>query len=68
MTDERAKAVCPLAGQGISAVDPLFAEAVREAGALLAGDEEQAAFLRELAAEQEELKELRRRLGGGKRV
>ena len=68
VTDERAKAVCPLAGQGISAVDPLFAEAVREAGALLAGDEEQAAFLRELAAEQEELKELRRRLGGGKRV
>ena len=68
VTDERARAVCPLARQGKSAMDPLFVEAVREVGELLAGDGEQAAFLRELAAEQNELKELRRMLGGGKRV
>ena len=66
--DRRAKAVCPLARQGRSAVDPAFAEAVREAGSLLAGDGEQAAFLKRLAEEQEELKRLRRALGGGERV
>ena len=68
VTDQRARAVCPLARQGKSAEDPALIEAVRAAGESLAADEEQAAFLRELAAEQEELKELRRRLGGGKRV
>ena len=57
--DQRARAVCPLARQGRSAMDPAFIEAVRETGALLSGNEEQAAFLRMLAEEQEELKELR---------
>jgi len=66
--DLRAKAVCPLARQGKSAMDPDFTEAVREAGSLLAEDKEQAAFLRRLAEEQEELKRLRRALGGGERV
>ena len=61
----RAKAVCPLARQGRSAMDPAFTEAVREAGRLLAGEEEQAAFLSRLKEEQEELKRLRRALGGG---
>jgi hypothetical protein len=64
VTDLRAKAVCPLARQGRSAMDPAFVEAVREAGSLLAGQEEQAAFLRRLKAEQEELKRLRRAFGG----
>lgn len=68
VTDQRARAVCPLARQGKSAMDPAFIEAVRAAGETLAKDGEQAAFLRELAKEQEELKELRRMLGGGKRV
>lgn len=65
VTDLRAKAVCPLARQGRSAMDPVFTEAVREAGRLLAGEEEQAAFLARLKEEQEELKRLRRALGGG---
>lgn len=64
VTDQRARAVCPLARQGRSAMDPAFVEAVREAGEALAKDPEQAAFLRELAIEQEELKQLRKRLGG----
>ena len=68
MTDLRAKAVCPLARQGKSAMDPAFIEAVGEAGNLLAADGEQAAFLKRLGDEQEELKRLRRMLGGGKRV
>ena len=67
VTDQRARAVCPLARQGKSAVDPAFAEAVREAGEILVRDGEQAAFLRRLAREQEELRQLRRLLGGGKR-
>lgn len=65
VTDLRAKAVCPLARQSRSAMDPAFTEAVREAGRLLAGEEEQAAFLSRLKEEQEELKRLRRALGGG---
>ena len=62
VTDLRAKAVCPLARQGKSAVDPDFAEAVREAGEILAAEDEQAVFLDMLAEEQSELKELRNRL------
>lgn len=65
VTDLRAKAVCPLARQGKSAMDPAFIEAVREAGERLARDEEQAAFLRALATEQAEIRELRQKLGGG---
>ena len=64
VTDLRAKAVCPLARQGRSALDPAFTEAVREAGSLLAADGEQAAFLKRLEEEQEELKRLRKALGG----
>ena len=61
VTDLRAKAVCPLARQGKSALDPAFIEAVREAGELLAQSEEQAMFLDVLEAEQEELRELRKK-------
>ena len=60
MTDLRARAVCPLARQGKSALDPEFIDAVREAGELLAQSEEQALFLDVLEAEQEELKSLRK--------
>ena len=62
VTDLRAKAVCPLARQGKSAVDPDFAEAVREAGEILAAKDEQAVFLDMLEEEQSELKGLRNRL------
>ena len=62
--DQRA-AVCPLARRGKSAMAPEFAEAVREAGELLAADAEQRAFLEKLDTEQCELKELKRKLGGG---
>ena len=64
VTDQRARAVCPLARQGKSALDPAFTEAVREAGSLLAADGEQAAFLKKLEEEQEDLKRLRKALGG----
>ena len=59
VTDLRAKAVCPLARQGKSAVDPDFAEAVREAGEILAAEDEQAVFLERLEEARSELKELR---------
>ena len=59
-TDLRAKAVCPLARQGKNAMAPDFIEAVREAGELLAKEDEQAMFLDLLADEQEQLKELRK--------
>ena len=59
--DLRARTVCPLARQGKSAMDPAFAEAVREAGEILARSEEQAVFLDMLEEEQAELKEMRDR-------
>ena len=62
VTDLRAKAVCPLARQGKSAMDPAFADAVCEAGEILAVEDEQAVFLEMLEEEQSELKELRNRL------
>ena len=61
VTDLRARAVCPLARQGISALDPAFIDAVREVGELLAQSEEQAMFLDALEEEQQELRELRRK-------
>ena len=68
MTDLRARAVCPLARQGRSALDPAFTEAVREAGSLLAADGDQVAFLKRLEEEQEELKRLRKALGGQEHI
>ena len=68
MTDLRARSVCPLARQGLSAMDPAFREAVREAGECLRGEETQAAFLQALAEEQEEIRRLRRALGGNGHV
>lgn len=63
-TDRRAAAVCPLARQGIRAVDPAFAAAVREAGELLARDDAQRAFLEMLTREQDDLERLRAEWGG----
>lgn len=60
VTDRRARAVCPLAGQGKSAMDPAFVDAVRRAGEVLAAEDEQAVFLDMLEEEQAELKELRK--------
>ena len=59
VTDLRAKAVCPLARQGKSAMDPAFADAVREAGEILAAEDRQAVFLDMLEEEQKELKSLK---------
>ncbi len=67
VTDLRAKAVCPLARQGKSTMDPAFTAAVREAGEILAKEDEQALFLELLEEEQQELRELGRRLKGGTR-
>lgn len=47
--DARARAVCPLAGYGLSALDPAFVSAAREAYDLLLADEACARFLRELS-------------------
>ena len=62
VTDQRARAVCPLARQGKSAMDPAFIEAVRQAGEILAAQDEQAVFLDMLEEEQNELKDLRKQL------
>ena len=62
-TDERARAVCPLARQGKRCMDPTFAEAVGRAGEILMREPAQRAFLERLAEEQEELQAFRRRLG-----
>lgn len=62
--DQRARAVCPLLRQGIRGMDPAFTEAVREAGRILAEDQETRTFLESLTAEQDELKALRQKLGG----
>ena len=61
-TDERARALCPLARQGKRGMNPAFVESVREIGELLAEDPRQRTFLRRLTEEQTELKELRKRL------
>ena len=50
----------PLARQGKSALDPAFAEAVAQVGALLAEDPAQRTFLLRLTREQDELRALRR--------
>ena len=63
ITDLRARAVCPLARQGKSAMDPAFISAVREAGEILARSEGQAVFLDMLAEEQEQMRELRKHFG-----
>ena len=62
--DARARAVCPLSRHGKDALNPAFVEAVRQAGELLAKDLQQAAFLRQLTQEHDELTALRRRMRG----
>ena len=66
--DLRAAAVCPLRRRGLAALDPAFRMAVREAGGALMGEARQAAFLRRLTEEQDELRRLRRQFGGEGRV
>ena len=60
VVDQRAKAVCPLARQGRSAMDPAFIRAVQQAGELLLQEEELKAMLMSLRSEQEELKQLKK--------
>ena len=64
VVDLRARAVCPLARQGIRAMDPAFADAVREAGEILMADEAQRRMVELLTAQQDELRQLREKLGG----
>ena len=66
--DLRAKAVCPLARQGRSALREEFVQAVRQVGNLLCEDEEQRAFLLGLTRQQDELRALRRQFGGDSHV
>lgn len=66
--DLRAKAVCPLARQGRSAMSQQFIDTVREAGRILAQDEAQRDFLIRLTRQQDELKALRRAFGGERHV
>lgn len=61
--DRRAMAVCPLARQGLSAMQPAFVEAVRTCGKWLAADPEQAPFLKTLTAQQDELRALQHTFG-----
>ncbi|MBQ9210451.1 MAG: hypothetical protein IJ153_02025 [Clostridia bacterium] len=63
-TDERSRAVCPLARQGKKGMQPEFVEAVRRAGEALYEDGEQRGFLNRLNEEQEDLKALRKQLLG----
>ena len=60
--DARARAVCPLARQGLSVLDGEFVAAVRQAGEALAADAPQVAMLRRLTEGQDEWAALRRRL------
>ena len=64
--DQRAKAVCPLLRQGIRGMDPGFTDAVREAGKALAEDPRARAFLERRTEEQDELREIRAKFGGGR--
>lgn len=64
VTDLRARAVCPLARQGKSAMDPDFTDAVTRAGEALLRSEAQRRFLEKLTDAQEEWKALRKQLGG----
>ena len=59
--DLRAGAVCPLARQGMNALDPAFRQAVAEAGKMLASDGETAGFLRRITEEQDEWKALKQK-------
>ena len=63
--DQRSYAVCPLAGQGKTAMLPAFTEAVRLAGEELLKDGEQKDFLLRLSWEQEEWECLRKRWRDG---
>ena len=63
--DARARAVCPLARQGLRAFSGEFVEAVRACGEALAEDPAQRGFLARLTAEQDELRALRRAWEGG---
>ena len=63
VTDQRAKGICPLGRQGKSALDPEFIRRVQEVGELLAKDDIQRQFMEDMTAEQDELRELRKKLG-----
>jgi len=62
--DARARAVCPLSRQGKEALDPAFVAAVKQTGEMLMQDAAQAAFLRQLTQEHDELVALRRKMRG----
>ena len=61
--DRRGRGVCPLARQGMEALDPAFVAAVQAAGERRMSDARQAEFLRRLTEEQDEWERLSRALG-----
>lgn len=61
--DRRGRGVCPLVRQGMEALDPAFVAAVAQAGETLLAEDEQAAFLRMLTAEQDDWARLSQALG-----
>lgn len=61
--DQRASAVCPLAGYGVKGLSEAFREGVREAGRLLMESEETRQTLEEMTRRQDELKALRAAFG-----
>ena len=60
--DLRARTVCPLSRQPLSALDPAFVDAVRKAGEILSAVPSHRDFLLRLSSEQAELRALRRAL------
>ena len=62
--DARSRAVCPLSRHGKDGLEPAFVAAVKQVGELLAQDEAQATFLRQLTEEHDELVALRKRMRG----
>ena len=63
VVDQRAVTVCPLARQGMRAMNPAFEDAVRRAGELLAADSRYAVILCEAEKESEDLRALRKEMG-----
>lgn len=64
ITDERARAVCPLARLGKDAMLPDFTAAVEQLGHILCESDEGVAFLTRLTEEQDQLRAWRRQLTG----
>ncbi len=63
--DARARAVCPLAADGVQGCRPDFVEAVRQCGKILYDDPDRREFLLALTRSHDALRALQREFGGG---